>query len=60
MVQPGMRHVPTGREIWPGVPHAFQMADFLPEATLAIDHIAHFVQMHTGWSEANARPVPAD
>jgi monoterpene epsilon-lactone hydrolase len=47
-------------EIWPGVPHAFQMAEFLPEATLAIDHIAHFVEVHTGWGDGDARPVPAD
>ena len=36
-------------EIWPEVPHAFQVADFLPEATSAIDHIARFVRTRTGW-----------
>jgi acetyl esterase/lipase len=41
-------------ELWPGVPHAFQMAEFLPEATLAIHHIARFVRMRTGWDEAGA------
>jgi acetyl esterase/lipase len=44
-------------EIWPGVPHAFQIAEFLPEATLAIDHIAHFVRMRTGWSAADEQPA---
>jgi acetyl esterase/lipase len=41
-------------ELWPGVPHAFQMAQFLPEATLAIHHIARFVRMRTGWDDAGA------
>lgn len=36
-------------EIWPEVPHAFQVAAFLPEATSAIDHIARFVQKRAGW-----------
>ncbi len=35
-------------EIRPEVPHAFQIAEFLLEAILAIDHIAHFVQRRTG------------
>ncbi|MFS8085230.1 MAG: alpha/beta hydrolase [Acidobacteriota bacterium] len=39
-------------ELWPGVPHAFQIAEFLPEAVLAIDHIARFVQARTGWNDA--------
>jgi acetyl esterase/lipase len=41
-------------EIWPGVPHSFQVAEFLPEAALAIDHIAHFVRRRTGWSDTQA------
>ncbi|HCZ17691.1 MAG TPA: alpha/beta hydrolase [Candidatus Accumulibacter sp.] len=41
-------------EIWPEVPHAFQIAQFLPEASLAIEHIAHFVQMRTGWGDVDA------
>ena len=40
-------------ELWPDVPHAFQMAGFLPEATLAIHHIVRFVRMRTGWSAAS-------
>jgi epsilon-lactone hydrolase len=38
-------------ELWPGVPHVFQIAGFLPEAVLAITHIARFVRMRTGWSD---------
>ena len=41
-------------ELWPGAPHAFQIAEFLPEATLAIHHIARFVRMRTGWDAAGA------
>ena len=39
-------------ELWPEVPHAFQIAQFLPEASLAIDHITRFVRRRTGWSDA--------
>jgi len=38
-------------ELWPEVPHAFQIAEFLPEAGLAIDHIARFVRMRVGWGD---------
>jgi monoterpene epsilon-lactone hydrolase len=38
-------------ELWLGVPHVFQIAGFLPEAALAINHIARFVRMRTGWSD---------
>jgi acetyl esterase/lipase len=38
-------------ELWPGVPHAFQLAGFLPEAALAINNIARFVRMRTGWQD---------
>jgi acetyl esterase/lipase len=41
-------------EIWPEVPHAFQIAEFLPEAALAVDHIARFVRRRTGWDDAQA------
>ena len=37
-------------ELWPGTPHAFQMASFLPEAAQAIDRIVHFVVGRTGWA----------
>jgi monoterpene epsilon-lactone hydrolase len=36
-------------ELWPGVPHAFQLAPFLPETTRAIERIAAFVAARTGW-----------
>lgn len=39
-------------ELWPGAAHVFQIADFLPEAALAVDHIVRFVRMRTGWHDA--------
>jgi acetyl esterase/lipase len=36
-------------ELWPAVPHGFQVAGFLPEATLAINHIVRFVRMRARW-----------
>ncbi len=41
-------------ELWPAVPHVFQIAEFLPEAALAIHHIARFVRMRVGWDDAQA------
>jgi acetyl esterase/lipase len=41
-------------ELWPEVPHAFQIAEFLPEATQAVDHIARFVRARTGWGHVNS------
>jgi epsilon-lactone hydrolase len=38
-------------ELWPDAPHVFQIAGFLPEAALAIRHIARFVRMRTGWAD---------
>ena len=38
-------------ELWPGVPHGFQVAGFLPEASLAVRHIQRFVRMHAGWDD---------
>jgi acetyl esterase/lipase len=38
-------------EIWPGVPHGFQVASFLPEAALAVRHIQRFVRMRAGWGD---------
>jgi len=38
-------------ELWPGVPHVFQIAGFLPESVLALNHIARFVRMRTGWDD---------
>ncbi|MBK9608792.1 MAG: alpha/beta hydrolase [Betaproteobacteria bacterium] len=39
-------------ELWPDMPHGFQIAEFLPEAAAAIDHIARFVRVRTGWEDA--------
>jgi monoterpene epsilon-lactone hydrolase len=36
-------------ELWPGVAHVFQIADFLPESAHAISNIGRFVRMRTGW-----------
>jgi monoterpene epsilon-lactone hydrolase len=36
-------------ELWPGTPHAFQIASFLPEAAIAVDRIVAFVAARTGW-----------
>ncbi|MES2839616.1 MAG: alpha/beta hydrolase [Pseudomonadota bacterium] len=36
-------------ELWPSVPHAFQLAAFLPEAALAMKRITAFVVARTGW-----------
>jgi acetyl esterase/lipase len=38
-------------ELWPGVAHVFQIADFLPESSRALDNIARFVRQRTGWRE---------
>jgi acetyl esterase/lipase len=38
-------------EVWPGALHVFQLAEFLPEARLAIDHIVHFVRARAGWQD---------
>ena len=38
-------------ELWPGVPHGFQVAGFLPEASLAMRHIQRFVRMRASWGD---------
>ncbi len=38
-------------ELWRDAPHVFQIADFLPEASIALAHIARFVRMRTGWAD---------
>lgn len=43
-------------EVWPGTPHVFQVASFLPESALAVEHITHFVCARTGWSPPAAPP----
>jgi acetyl esterase/lipase len=37
-------------ELWPGVAHVFQIADFLPESSHALDNIARFVRQRAGWT----------
>jgi len=39
-------------ELWPGATHVFQLAEFLPEARLAVDHIVRFARMRAGWPDA--------
>ena len=39
-------------ELWPGAAHVFQLAEFLPEARLAVEHIARFVRVRAGWPDA--------
>ena len=46
-------------ELWPGAAHVFQIADFLPESDHAIDNIARFVRMRTGWDDISPRLWPA-
>jgi acetyl esterase/lipase len=38
-------------ELWPGALHAFQLAEFLPEAAVAVNHIVRFVRMRAGWDD---------
>jgi acetyl esterase/lipase len=38
-------------ELWPEAPHVFQIAEFLPEASIALAHITRFVRMRTGWAD---------
>jgi acetyl esterase/lipase len=40
-------------ELWPGATHVFQLAEFLPEARLAVDHIVRFVRMRAGWPDVD-------
>lgn len=44
-------------ELWPQTVHAFQVASFLPEAALAIEHISEFVAARTGWQVQVQMPV---
>ena len=44
-------------ELWTDTPHVFQVATFLPESALAIEHITEFVSARTGWTLH--RPVAA-
>lgn len=41
-------------ELWPETPHVFQVASFLPESALALDHIERFVLTHTTWRRTDS------
>lgn len=41
-------------ELWPDMPHVFQVAPFIPESSRALHHIAAFVAARTGWILAPA------
>lgn len=43
-------------ELWPEMPHVFQIVSFLPESAQALDHIVRFVRARTGWDVAD-RPT---
>ena len=53
-------------ELWPDMPHVFQVAPFIPESGRALHHIADFVAARTGWvlanmdgaADATAQPQP--
>ena len=45
-------------ELWPGTPHVFQVASFLPGSAQAIEHITGFVCARTGWRRLAAAPDP--
>jgi epsilon-lactone hydrolase len=46
-------------ELWPGVAHAFQIAEFLPESAHAINNIARFVRMRAKWDDVpSTTPSP--
>lgn len=43
--------IPVQLDIWEALPHVFQTIDALPQAKVAADRIAHFVEKHTGWDQ---------
>lgn len=48
-------------ELWPETPHDFQLAPFLPEATLAVDQIVKFIVARSGWGSPQVKSsVAAD
>jgi len=49
--------VPVELEIWPGMPHVFQMMGVLPEARAAIARIARFVSRHVPAPQAATAPA---
>lgn len=40
-------------ELWPEMPHVFQIVSFLPESAQALDHIVRFVRSRAGWDAAD-------
>ena len=44
-------------EVWPETLHNFQVASFLPESEVALDHIVRFVLARTGWESTVPHPV---
>jgi len=46
-------------ELWPETPHDFQVASFLPESALALNHIARFVLAHTEWATTAPAAAPS-
>lgn len=44
-----MAGVDVELELWPDMPHVFQIAPFIPESNRALRHIAAFVAARTGW-----------
>lgn len=47
-------------ELWPDTAHVFQIASFLPEAAVAIEHIVNFVCARTGWDAGRNEAVAAE
>lgn len=39
-------NVPFTLEVWPGLPHVWQLMDFMPESSEAIAHIKAFIHSH--------------
>jgi monoterpene epsilon-lactone hydrolase len=46
-------------ELWNGMQHCFQLLQFLPESTRAIDAFVGFVRRHTGWTEQHSGAAAA-
>lgn len=44
-------------ELWPDMPHVFQIVSFLPESAQALEHIVQFVRSRTGWDVADSPPA---
>jgi acetyl esterase/lipase len=44
-------------ELWPDMPHVFQIVSFLPESAQALDHIVAFVRRRARWDAAVRVPA---